>query len=147
MEDRVLTYEPYEEDKHAQVYYDMFIEYGKGLDQQVVETYGYHLFPDGDVAKLAERLVPRFTSINPSEEVLLLFKVDGEVAGTARLDKFEDNIGMVHQVFIYPNYRGKGYSKKLMYVVEDWARKFGYTYLRLDTGGFNARADEMGVYY
>ena len=132
----------YDENTHKTEYIDMFMEYGKGLDDQVVSTYGYHLIPDGDIQKLADRLVPLFTSYDPSEGVLLILYVNGNVAGTARLDKFADKIGNVHQVFIYPKYRGNGYSKQLMYVLEDKARDFGYSFLRLDTGGFKCCGSE-----
>ena len=43
-------------------------------------------------------------------------------------------------MFIYPRFRGNGYSKLLMYELEDRAKKFGYSVLRLDTGGFNVVA-------
>ena len=138
-----LEFLDYEEITHKTDYLNMFLEYGKGLDDQVVNTYGYHLIPEGNIKKLAERLVPQFTSYDKSEEVLLILKIDGKTAGTARLDKFAKDIGNVHQVFIYPEFRGNGYSKQLMYVLEERARKFGYSYLRLDTGGFNVVAQNL----
>jgi predicted component of type VI protein secretion system len=70
----------YDEKTHKTDYLNMFLEYGKGLDEQVVNTYGYHLIPEGNIKKLAERLVPQFTSYDKSEELLLILKIDGKTA-------------------------------------------------------------------
>ena len=60
----------YDENTHKTEYIDMFMEYGKGFEDQVVSTNGVHLIPNGDIQKLADRLVPLFTSYDPSEGVL-----------------------------------------------------------------------------
>ena len=132
-----------DENSHEEVLCDMFLEYGKWLDEQVFKHHGFHLFRYGDVKSRISSLIPRFTSYDPSEAILLLLTVDGNVAGMTRLDKFDDGIGMIHNVFIYPEYRGRGLSKQMMYVVEEKAREFGYRFIRLDTGGFNVAAQSL----
>ena len=121
----------------------MFEKYCKWLDDQVVKHYGVHLVPEGELKTLIDRLVPRFTQYDLTEAVIIILKVDGKTAGMARLNKFSDKIGMIHNVYIYPEYRGNGYSKSLMSSLEDKAREFGYDFLRLDTGGFNLVAQNM----
>jgi GNAT superfamily N-acetyltransferase len=134
---------PYDEEIHKADYIDMFLEYGKWLDDQVVNTYGFHLFPDGDIKKVVDRVVPIFTKYGPLEGIIFILKIDGKSAGMVRMSKFNENIGMIHNLYIYPEYRGKGYSKQMMYFLEDKAREFGYSFLRLDHGGFNIVAQNL----
>jgi ribosomal protein S18 acetylase RimI-like enzyme len=138
-----VEFVPYDEDIHKTDYIDMFLEYGKWLDDQVLNHYGFHLFADADVKRVIDRLVPRFTSYDSSEGIILILKVDSKTAGMARLDKFGEDIGFIHNVYIYPEYRGKGYSKQMMYDLEERANKFGYSSLRLDAGGFNVVAKNL----
>lgn len=138
----MVEFVPYDEAAHKADYIDMFIEYGKWLDSQVLDHYGVHLFQSG-VKETVDRLVPRFTAIKPPEGIFLIMKVDGKTAGMARLDRIDENVGMVHNVYIYPEYRGKGYSTRMMDVLEEKARGFGYSFLRLDTGGFNVVAQSL----
>lgn len=128
---------PYDEVTHKADYIDMLVEYCKWLDSQVLDHYGFHLF-QSDIKETIDRLVPRFTAIKPPEGITLIMKVDGKTAGMARLDRIDENVGMIHNVYIYPEYRGKGYSIQMMDVLEEKARSYGYSFLRLDTGGFNA---------
>ena len=79
----------------------------------------------------------------PDGRTDILYMHDEKVAGMTRLDKFDEGIGMIHNVYIYPTYRGRGLSKQMMYVVEEKAREFGYRFLRLDTGGFNVVAQNL----
>ena len=134
---------PYDEETHKADYIDMFLEYTEWLDDQVFNTYGFHLIPDGDTKKVVDMIVPIFTNYNPLEGIILILKVDGKTAGMVRLSRFSENIGMIHNLYIYPEYRGHGYSKQVMYVLEDKARESGYSILRLDTGGFNAVAQNL----
>jgi hypothetical protein len=44
MEMSEVEFVPYDEVAHKADYIDMFIEYGKWLDSQVLDHYGFHLF-------------------------------------------------------------------------------------------------------
>jgi len=139
----MIDFVEYDESIHKEALFDMFLKYGEWLDEQVLKHHGFHLFTGGDVKIRIDSLIPRFTSYDPSDAILLLLTVDGNVAGMTRLDKFAKGVGMIHNVYIYPEYRGRGLSKQMMYVVEEKAREFGFKFLRLDTGGFNVVAKSL----
>jgi ribosomal protein S18 acetylase RimI-like enzyme len=40
---------------------------------------------------------------------------------------------IVHRLCVHPDYQSKGYSKKLMFFAEDYAKKNRYSSIRLDT--------------
>jgi GNAT superfamily N-acetyltransferase len=139
----MIDFVEYDESIHKENLFDMYLKLGEWLDEQVLTHHGFHLFTDGDVRGRMDILVPRFTSYDPSEAILLLLTVNGNIAGMTRLDKFSEGIGMIHNVYIYPEYRGRGLSKQMMYVIEEKARDFGFKFLRLDVGGFNIVAQKL----
>lgn len=60
---------------------------------------------------------------------------DGDKAiGCAAFKRYDDECAEVKRVFIRAEYRGKGIAKKLMEVLEDIARKKGYTGFILESG-------------
>jgi GNAT superfamily N-acetyltransferase len=60
------------------------------------------------------------------------------------LRKLEDNVGEIKWMYVCPEYRGYGYGKQILFYLEDKAREFGYSVLRLDTGALNYPA--RGLY-
>jgi GNAT superfamily N-acetyltransferase len=77
-----------------------------------------------------------------------LFKISekGRIAGVIVLNEdyfpdyknltWEDEGGkflIVHRLCVHPDFQGRGYSKKLMFFAEKYAKKNGYNSLRLDT--------------
>lgn len=138
-----VEFVPYNDKNHKTDVFEMFVEYGYWLDNQVFTHYGLHLFANGDVKKACDTLVPRFTAYSPSEGIILLLTVDNKTAGMVRLSKYDENIGSIHNVYIYPEFRGRGYSKLIMYELEKRAKELGYLFLRLDTGGFNHVAQSL----
>ena len=132
----------YDEVVHKADYIDMFVEYGKWLNKHVMDHYGVPLFQN-DIKELTLEFIPQITPIKPPEGINLLLRVDGKTVGMARFDKFEEGIGMVHNVFIYSEHRGKGFSKLMMDVIEEKASEFGYKFLRLDTSGRNVISQKL----
>jgi ribosomal protein S18 acetylase RimI-like enzyme len=47
---------------------------------------------------------------------------------------------IVHRLCVHPDYQGQGYSQKLMRFAEEYAKKNGYSSIRLDTYTSNQRA-------
>lgn len=127
----------YDEKRHKSIYSDMMYQYAVWLDGEIHEHYGVHLFPVGKIRETSDRIIQGF------DGVVLMLEVDDKIVGTARLNTLSDKIGGIHNVYIDPKYRGKGYSKLLMNHVEDKGRELGFTKIRLDTGGFNKIAQSL----
>lgn len=59
---------------------------------------------------------------------------DNIPVGSASFKKYDDECAEVKRVFIKPEYRGRGISKKLMELLESAAMEQGYQYLILESG-------------
>ena len=60
-----------------------------------------------------------------------------------RLSKLEDDVAEINNMFISSEYRGRGYGKVMLEQLEEKAREFGYSTLRLDTGAHNEAAQHI----
>ena len=138
----VVKFVQYDESVHKVDYIEMFVEYGKWLDKHILDHYGVPLFQN-DIRETTLGYIPHITPIKPPEGINLVLMVDGKNAGMARFDKFDEGIGMIHNVFIYSEFRGKSYSKQMMDVIEEKARDYGYKLLRLDTSGRNVVSQNL----
>jgi len=134
---------PYNAGLHFQDLYDMYIGYGIWLDSEVLKHYGIHLITDGNVKQLTDNVIQSFTTIKPPEGIIYILEEDGKAAGMVRLDTLQKGIGEVHNVYTRPEYRRRGYSTLLMTQIEKTALEFGFSALRLDTGGFNIPAQRL----
>jgi putative acetyltransferase len=45
----------------------------------------------------------------------------------------EDGVAEIKRMFVLPEYRGRGYSKEMLLLLEEEARAYGYTTVRLET--------------
>lgn len=76
---------------------------------------------------------------DPPKGIFLLAERDGRCLGCVGLRPDGEN-GEVKRLWIAPDARGLGLSRRLMAAVERAARDFGYTCLRLDTSRHLAEA-------
>ena len=60
-----------------------------------------------------------------------------------RLSTLEMGVGGVHNIWIKPEYRGRKLATMLMMHIEEKAREFGFSVLRLDTARFNTPAQSL----
>jgi len=134
---------PYSEDLHREDYYDMLYEYFTWYDKEILDHYGFHLFPNGIVKPIVNEYAPSWTALKPPEGVVLILQVDGKNAGTCRVNILEKGVGEINNLYIYPQYRRMGYSTKMMDKIEDAARDCGFNILRLDHGVFNVPAHRL----
>ena len=134
---------PYDDERHREQYIEMMVEYGSWLDNEVYIHYGVKLIQDGDIRGFIERITPSMISLKPPEGIIIILEVDGKAAGMARLDTFEEGIGEIHNIWTIPKHRGKGYATRLMNHIEEKAKEFGLSSLRLDTAKFNTPAQNL----
>ena len=135
---RVVTYN----ENHRSDLVDLMIEYANWLNNEVVIRYGFNLF-SSDIEEGMKSFVSRVTSIEPPDGLILMLEADNRAVGTFRLEKVEEGVGGLNQMWIDPEYRGRGYSKLLLKGLEEKAKEFGYSKLILDTNEFNVVAQHL----
>jgi ribosomal protein S18 acetylase RimI-like enzyme len=97
----------------------------------------------GPIREIIKKVIPVFISLKPPEGIILILEVDGEAMGMGRLSKLDEGVVEINNMFVSSEQRGKGYGKMMLTSLEDKAREFGYSTVRLDTGAFNVAAQHM----
>ena len=134
-----LTFVPYNDETHRSSFFELNLEYLIGANEVMYDEYGIYLIPDGTVKDYLESVFPTFTAIKPPNGIIFILEDDGNPVGMGALKKLEDGVGEIKRMYIRPDYRG-GYGKKLYGLLEDKAREFGFSVLRLDTARVAAAA-------
>ncbi|MCZ3387040.1 MAG: GNAT family N-acetyltransferase [Actinomycetia bacterium] len=80
----------------------------------------------------------------PPRGTFLLAYRDGELVGCAGIRRRSDDDVEVKRMFIRQTYRGRGYSRDLLALVEDEARSMGFTRIMMESG--LAQPEAMGLY-
>jgi GNAT superfamily N-acetyltransferase len=149
---------PYDDEIHRAQLLELNVEY---LDYTRSEfsRYGVNFFRDRQaVREYIEGALPKLVEAKPPQGIIYILEVDGKVAGMGALRKLEEGIAEVKRMFIRPEYRGRGYGRKMLDRLTEVARDFDYSILRLDTAeymftarhiyesaGFKARGPYPGV--
>ena len=131
----------YDEGLHRRPFYEMTLEYMRWIDDSVYQRTGSHVFED--VESYVKEVLPKFTSIKPPEGVILIIKVNNKAVGMGALRMLEDDVGEIKRMYVQPEYRGHGLGRKMLHHLEERAKEFGYTIIRLDTGGYNLPARRL----
>jgi len=137
-----VVFVPYDEKRHRDHFYQLTIEYMNWINETVYNRTGSNVFTD--VESYVESVFPKFTALTPPEGIVVILEVDGNPAGMGALRKLEDKVGEIKRMYVRPMYRGNGYGKQIMLYLEDKAREFGFSFIRLDTGALNYPA--RGLY-
>ena len=137
--DAIFT--PYKEKQHRQQFYEMTLEYIKWIDDSVYQRTGSHVL--NNVETYVKDMFPKFTAIKPPEGIILIIESNGKAVGMGALRKLEDKIGEIKRMYVRPEYRGNGFGRKMLRRLEAKAREFGFSVLRLDTGGLNLPARQL----
>lgn len=76
---------------------------------------------------------------------LYIAKVDGALAGCVAMKKHEgeENTGELKRLYVRPEFRGKGYARKLSEKIVEDAKAAGYDALYLDTLPFLVAAQRL----
>ena len=79
----------------------------------------------------------------PPDGCLLIAMKDEVASGCVALARLTATICEVRTLYVRPSVRGAGVGKKLVEAVLNEARKFGYSYARLDTLAFMDKAQKL----
>lgn len=109
-----------------------FIELTKELD-----AYFYSIYGD-----LQKKYAPN-NILKPIETVLVGY-IDNKVVACGCFRAFDDTSVEIKRMYVRPQYRGKGYAKKLLSSLEAWAKEEGYEKAVLETG--TKQSDAISLY-
>jgi ribosomal protein S18 acetylase RimI-like enzyme len=133
----------YDDYVHRLQFSQMFREYSTWINNEVKKHYGVYIVPPAELLKVQESTILEIVAIEPPEGIIYIIEIEGKAAGMGRLTTLEKEIGEVNNVYIRSEYRRRGYSTDLMKRIEETAKEFGFSTLRLDTQKFNIPAQSL----
>jgi putative acetyltransferase len=98
------------------------------------------------IAELSSELARRYDHVDDGaghfrpedvvvpRSVFLIGRFAGRPVACGALRPLEGDVGEVKRMYVKPEARGRGLSKRLLLALEDAARRMGYAALRLETG-------------
>lgn len=133
---------PYNENRHKEELYRLYLQYGNWSKEAVYSKYGidYEKVIGGTIEEVGTRVFPVFTSLKPPMGIILILEVDGKAVGMGRLSRLSYEVAEINNMFVSTDFRGHGFGKELLNKLEEKAREFRYSVLRLDTGAHNETA-------
>ena len=66
--------------------------------------------------------------------IFVIGRVGDRAVACGAFRPLEDNVAEIKRMFVVPEHRGCGYSKAILAELEQRAREYGYTTVRLETG-------------
>jgi len=127
---------PYNDETHRDRFFELNLEYLTGINELSYTKHGVKVNPSGTVLEYVESVFPSFAAIKPPDGIICILEVDGKPEGMGVLKKLEDTVGEIKRMYIRPRTRGNGYGKGILNWLEERAREFGFSTLRLDTAEF-----------
>ncbi len=83
------------------------------------------------------------SKIDGETGIFLVARIDNKPVGCGAVCQLEAGVGEIKRVFVIPEMRGQGLSKKIMQVLETKALALGYTTLRLESGDRQPEANGL----
>jgi GNAT superfamily N-acetyltransferase len=133
-----IVFTQYDEQKDRTPFFQMTHEYLKWINDSVYSRTGKLVFED--LNSYVEQAFPQFTSLKPPKGTVVILEIDGKPAGMGALKKLEESVGEIKRMYVRPEFRGNGYGRKILWYLEEQAREFGFSVVRLDTGALNTAA-------
>lgn len=77
-------------------------------------------------------------------DTVVLFYLDNKPIGCGAFKEFDRNSAEIKRIYIEESFRGRGFSKRVVRELEDWAKSRGYSRSVLETGKKQTAA--IGLY-
>lgn len=141
----MVTFTLYDPKNHKEGFIQLNVEYISWIANQVQERYGFNFVKTMGITveEYVQSKYESFTSILPDDGALFILEDDGKVIGMGALERVNADVGEIKRMYIKPEYRGKGFGKKLLMKLIEVGKEVDFTALRLDTGGFMDTAQHV----
>jgi putative acetyltransferase len=80
----------------------------------------------------------------PNGGSFLVGSIDGEAVACGGVARYDETTGEIRRMYVVPEARGRGLSRRVLEALEEEARTLGYAFVRLETGKLQAAA--VGLY-
>jgi GNAT superfamily N-acetyltransferase len=87
---------------------------------------------------------PAASEFEPPRGVFLVGYEDGRAIAFGGLARYDETTGEIRRMYVSPDARGRGLSRRILEALEDEASALGYTAVRLETG--NRQSEALGLY-
>ena len=77
---------------------------------------------------------PPASDFDPPEGAFLVGSVDGSDVACGGVCRFDGETAEIRRMYVTPEHRGTGLSRRMLRALEEEARDFGYRRIRLETG-------------
>ncbi|MGH9067707.1 MAG: GNAT family N-acetyltransferase [Acidimicrobiales bacterium] len=109
----------------------------RAMFDDVVAAYGTALGPGPSATP---------TNFSPPDGRFVALYEDGRAVAGGGVKRLDDDTGEIKRMYVVPEARGRGLSRRLLAALEDAARELGYRRVRLDTGSHDAQAAARRLY-
>ena len=92
------------------------------------------------VEKYVEKSLKELSSYLPPKGIYYIIQKNSSIIGMGALRTLKMGIGEIKRMYIKPRYRGNGYGKKVLELLLEKGKEFGFSSIRLDTGEFMSAA-------
>jgi putative acetyltransferase len=93
-----------------------------------------------------EDLVDIQTSYTSNNGIFLVLLDEQKVVGSGAIRKFNDEICELMRLWLFKEYRGKGFGSKMMQQLLEFAKNNGYKKIRLDVYYPNQQSQALALY-
>ena len=80
----------------------------------------------------------------PAGGAFLVGRIDGDAVACGGIARYDETTAEIRRMYVVPDARGRGLSRRVLAALEDEARALGYSFVRLETG--NLQTEAIGLY-
>jgi GNAT superfamily N-acetyltransferase len=88
--------------------------------------------------------LPAASIFEPPGGAFLVGRESGEPVACGGIARYDDSTAEIRRMYVVPEARGRGLSRRVLTALEDEARALGYSLVRLETG--NLQTEAIGLY-
>jgi putative acetyltransferase len=88
--------------------------------------------------------LPEPSIFEPPGGAFLVARIDGDAVACGGIARYDEATAEIRRMYVVPDARGRGLSRRVLEALEDEARALGYSLVRLETGNLQAAA--IGLY-
>jgi GNAT superfamily N-acetyltransferase len=131
--------------EHNREIFAVTMEYFEWMNAEIIRFYNLSI-PDmlgQPLETYVQATIGTVCSGVPPEGVFYLMQDEGLTVGSGGLRRLPDGSAEIVRIFTRPLFRGRGFGRHLLTKLLGDASNFGYTVVKLDTGGFMRSAHRI----